>query len=145
MGKKDTSKETDQYMTHKTEVTADGTEEKGLGPADALVKAESLYGFQLLTMKILGREEDKANWQDWDHDIKIVKGWLKEGQQPTGTEINFQTSDVQVYRKVISVLKLIPVEGTAKTMESVVRIGCIHYQCKRESHNRSHTILPHVW
>ena len=51
-------------MTRKTEVTADGTVEKGLGPANALVQAGSPYGFQPLTMKILGKEEDKAKWQD---------------------------------------------------------------------------------
>ena len=82
--KQDTIKETDQYVTHKTEVTVDGTVENGLGPADALVQAGSPYGFQPLTMKILGREEDKANWQDQDPDIKIVKGWLKEGGSPQG-------------------------------------------------------------
>ena len=66
-------------MMYKTEVTVDGTVEKGLGPANALVQAGSLYGFQPLTMKILGKEEDKANWQDRDPHIKILKSWLKEG------------------------------------------------------------------
>ena len=80
------------------------------------MQAGSPYGFQPLTMKILGKEEDKAKWQDRDPDIKIVIGWLKEGQQPTGTEMNFQTSEVQAYRKFLSVLKLKPVEGTAKTI-----------------------------
>ena len=60
--KQDTIKETDQYTTHKTEVTLNGTVEKGLGPANALIQAGSPYGFQPLTMKILGKEEDKAKW-----------------------------------------------------------------------------------
>ena len=71
--KQDMVKETDQYTTHETEVTVDGTVKKGLGPANALVQSGSPYGFQPLTMKILGKEEDKANWQDRDPDIKIVK------------------------------------------------------------------------
>ena len=41
-------------------IDSDGTVEKGLGPADTLFQAGSPYGFQPLTMKILGKEEDKA-------------------------------------------------------------------------------------
>ena len=67
-------------------------------------------------MKILRKEEDKANWQDRDPNIKIVKSWLKEGQQPTGTEMNFKTPEVQAYRKVLSALKLKQVEGMIKTI-----------------------------
>ena len=65
-------------------------------------------------MKILRKEEDKANWQDQDPNIKIVKSLLKEGQQPTGTEMNFKTPEVQAYRKVLSALKLKQVEGMTK-------------------------------
>ena len=114
--KQDTVKEASQHTMHKTEVTVDRTVEKGLGPADALTQAGSLYGFQPLRMKILGKEEDKANWQDRDPNIKIIKSWLKEGQQPTGTEMNFKTPEVQAYRKVLSALKLKQVEGTVKTI-----------------------------
>ena len=60
-------------MTHKTEVTVDGTVEKGFGPANALVQAGNPYGFQPLMMRILGKYEDKADWQDRDPNIKIVK------------------------------------------------------------------------
>ena len=67
-------------------------------------------------MKILGKEEDKANWQDRDPDIKIVKSWLKEGQQLIGRDSNFKTPEVQAYRKVLSTLKLKQVEGMTKTI-----------------------------
>ena len=62
------------------------------------------------------KEEDKADWQDRDPNIKIVKSWLNEDQQPTGTEKNFKTPEVQAYRKVLSALKLKRVEGTTKTL-----------------------------
>ena len=93
--KQDRAKEASQQMMHETAVTADRTVEKGLEPADALMQARSPYRFQPLMMKILGKEEDKANSQDQDPNIKTVKGWLKEGRQPTGTEKNFKTPEVQ--------------------------------------------------
>ena len=72
-------KEMNQNTMQKTEVMAHGTAEKGLGPTNTLVQKGNPYGFQPLTMRILGKDEDKADWQDRDPDIKIVKGWLKEG------------------------------------------------------------------
>ena len=67
-------------------------------------------------MKILRKDEDKAYWQDKDPDIQIIKGWLKEGQQPTGKEMNYKTPEVQAYRKVLSALRLKQVDGTMKTI-----------------------------
>ena len=67
-------------------------------------------------MKILRKDKDKADWKDKDPDIEIVKNWVKEGQQPMGKEMNYMTSEVQAYRKVLSALKLRPVEGTTKTV-----------------------------
>ena len=61
---KDTTMEPSKHNPEETEVMADGTVEKGLGPADALVQAGNLYGFQLITIKILGKEEDKEDWQE---------------------------------------------------------------------------------
>ena len=101
-------------MTHITEVAVDRTVEKCLRPANALVQAGRLYGFQPLMMKILRKEEDKAKLQDQDPDIKTIKSCLKEGWQPTGTEMNFKMHKVQAYRKVLSALK--QVEGTTKTI-----------------------------
>ena len=46
----------------------------------------------------------------------MVKGWLKEGQQAMGTEMNYKMPEVQAYRKVLSALKLKQVEGTIKTI-----------------------------
>ena len=66
---------------YKVEAIVDGTAGKGLGPTDTLVQTGNPYGFQPLTMKILGKDKDKADWQDKDPNIKIVKGWLKDGQQ----------------------------------------------------------------
>ena len=73
--KQDMGKEKNQDTAYQIEATADRTAEKGLGPTDALVQTGYLYGFQPLTMRILGKDEDKANWQDRDPNIKIVKGW----------------------------------------------------------------------
>ena len=114
--KQDTEKEKNQDMAYKVEATADGTAEKGLGPTDALVQTGNPYGFQPHTMKILEKDEDKADWQDKDPDIRIVKRWLKDRLQPTGKEMNYKTPKVQAYRKVLSALKLKPVEGTTKTI-----------------------------
>ena len=75
--KEDANKKVNQPTTLETEVTADGTMEKGLGPADALVQAERPHMFQLLMMKILKNKEDKADWQDQDTNIKIAKEWLE--------------------------------------------------------------------
>ena len=114
--KQDTDKENNQDTAYEVEATADGTAEKGLGPTDTLVQTGNPYGFQPLTMKILGRDEDKADWQDKDPNIELVKNWIKEGRQPMGTEINYRSPDIQTYRKVLSALKLRPVEGTTKTV-----------------------------
>ena len=61
-------------------------------------------------MRILKIDKDKADCQDQDETIKIVKEWVKEGQQPTGTDMNFKNPDLLAYRK------LIPMEGTDKTI-----------------------------
>ena len=84
--KQDTNKENSQDTACGGEAKADRTAEKGLGPMDALVQAGNPYGFQPLTMKILERDEDKADWQDKDPDIALVKNWVKEGRQPKGTD-----------------------------------------------------------
>ena len=69
--KQDTGEDKNQGTTYEaeTEVIADGTAEKGLGPTDALVQTGNLYGFQPRTMKVLERDKDKADWQDKDPDI----------------------------------------------------------------------------
>ena len=59
--KQDMGKEKNQDTVYEIEATADGTAEKGLGPTDALMQTGNPYGFQPLTMKILGKDEDKAN------------------------------------------------------------------------------------
>ena len=112
--KQDMEKEKNQDMAYKAEATADGTAEKGLGPTDTLVQTGNPYGFQPLTMKILRKDKDKGDWQDKDPDIRIVKCWLKEGQQPTGKEMNYKTPKVQAYRKALSVLRLKQVEEQQK-------------------------------
>ena len=114
--KQDTNKENSQDPAYGEEAKADGTAEKGLGPTDALVQAGNPYGFQPLTMKILKKDEDKADWQDKDPDITLVKNWVKEGRQPKGTEMNYRSPNIQAYRKVLAALKLRPVEGTTKTV-----------------------------
>ena len=80
------------------------------------MEAGNPHVFQPLSMGILKSDKDKADWQDQDVDIKIMKEWVKDGQQLTGQEMNFKTQEVLVYRKVLSALKLIPVEGTNKTI-----------------------------
>ena len=71
--KQDTDKENNQNTAYEVEAMADGTAEKGLGPTDAQVQTGNPYGFQPLTMKILGRDKDKADWQDKDPNIELVK------------------------------------------------------------------------
>ena len=41
------------------------------------MQVENPYRFQPLTMKILERDEDKADWQDKDPDIALVKNRVK--------------------------------------------------------------------
>ena len=77
--KQDINKENNPDPAHEGEVGADGTIEKGLGPTDALVQAGNPYGFQPHTMKLLEKDEDKADWQDKDPIIALVKNWVKEG------------------------------------------------------------------
>ena len=52
---------------------ADGTVERVLGPTDALLRAGNPHEFQSLTIKILQNDKDKANHQDKDKAIKLVK------------------------------------------------------------------------
>ena len=127
--KQDTNKENNQDSAHEGEVRADGTTEKGLGPTDALVQAGNPYGFQPHTMKLLEKDKDKADWQDKDPIITLVKSWVKEGRQPRGTEMNYRAPDIQAYRKVLAALKLRPVEGTAKTV--LVKEGLINKKMDR--------------
>ena len=72
-------------------------------------------------MKLLKTDKQKADWQDKDPTITLVKTWVKEDQKPRGTEMNYRDPDVQAYRKVLAALKLRPVEGTMKTI--LVREG----------------------
>ena len=46
-------------------------------------------------MKILRKDKDKADWQDKDPNIQIVKNWVKEGRQPMGKEMNYMAPEVQ--------------------------------------------------
>ena len=77
--KQDINKENNQDSAHEGEVRADRTTEKGLGPTDTLVQAGNPYKFQPHTMKLLEKDEDKADWQDKDPIITLVKSWVKEG------------------------------------------------------------------
>ena len=77
--KQDTNKEESRDSEHEGGVRADGTTEKGLGPTDTLVQTGNPYKFQPYTMKLLETDEDKANWQDKDPIITLVKSWVKEG------------------------------------------------------------------
>ena len=62
----------------------DGTQEKGLGISDPLVQAGKPYEFRPQTLEILKKEEDKADWQDQDADLRTIKSWVKEKKQPVG-------------------------------------------------------------
>ena len=104
--KQDKGKENNQDTAYEREAMVDGTAEKGLEPTDTLVQTGNPYRFQPLIMKILRKDKDKADWKDKDPNIEIVKNWVKEGQQPMGKEMNYMTSEVQAYRKVLSALKL---------------------------------------
>ena len=72
-------------------------------------------------MKILKTGEQKADWQDKDPIISLVKTWLKENRKPTSTELNYRDPSLQAYQKILAALKLRPVEGTDKTI--LVREG----------------------
>ena len=67
-------------------------------------------------MKILKTNEQKADWQDKDPTIALVKTWLKEDRKPTSMELNYRDPDLQAYRKILAALKLRPVKGTGKTI-----------------------------
>ena len=96
--------------------TVDGTLEKGLGPTDTLVQTGNPHQFQPYMMKILKTDEQKADWQDKDPTIALVKTWLKEDRKSTSTELNYRNPNLQAYRKILAALKLRPVKGTGKTI-----------------------------
>ena len=56
-----------------TKMKADGRVERGLGHINALVHAGNQHEFQPLTIRILKSDKDKANHQDQDKTIKLVK------------------------------------------------------------------------
>ena len=120
-GKQDKPREEGGHIDNGEEAQADGTIEKGLGPTDALVQTGNPYKFQPYTMKILKTSKQKADWQDKDPIIALVKTWLKEDRKPTSTELNYRDPNLQAYRKILAALKLRPVEGTEKTI--LVREG----------------------
>ena len=100
---------------------ADGTIENGLGPTDSLVQTRNLYKFQPYMMKILKTNEQKADWQDKDPIIALLKTWLKQDRKPTSMELNYRDPNLQAYRKILAALKLILVKGTEKMI--LVREG----------------------
>ena len=77
--KQDATKEGSRNLDNGEGVQADGTIEKGLGPTDTLVQTRNPYKFRPYTMKLLETDEHKANWQDKDPIITLVKSWVKEG------------------------------------------------------------------
>ena len=88
--KQDEVKEESGNIDNGEEAQVDGTIEKGLGPMDTLVQTGNPYEFQPYTMKILKTNEQKADWQDKDPIIALVKTWLKEDRKPTSTELNYR-------------------------------------------------------
>ena len=105
------------------EAHTDGTMEKGLGQADALIRSGNPHSFQPYTMELLKTDKQKADWQDKDRTIALVKSWLKEMQMPTSLELNYRNSDMQSYRKFMTSMELRPVAGTEKTI--LVRKGLL--------------------
>ena len=77
--KQDDDKERSQDIDNGEKVQADGTTEKGLGPSDTLVQTGNPYEFRPYTMKLLETDKNKADWQDKDPIITLVKSWVKEG------------------------------------------------------------------
>ena len=120
-GKQDKLREENGDIDNGEEARVDGTREKGLGPTDALVQTGNPYEFHPYTMKILKTSEQKADWQDKNPIISLVKTWLKENRKPTSTELKYRDPSLQAYRKILAALKLRPVEGTDKTI--LVREG----------------------
>ena len=112
--KQDKAKEESGNIDNGEKAQADGTIEKGLGPTDTLVQTGNPYEFQPYTMKLLKTDKQKADWQDKDQTMTLVKTWVKEDQKPRGTEMNYRDPDMQAYRKILAALKLRPVEGTMK-------------------------------
>ena len=94
-----------------------------MGPTDTLVWTRNPHKFQPYMMKILKTDKQKADWQDKDPIISLVKTWVKENRKPTNTELNYWDPSLQAYRKILAVLKLRPVEGTEKTI--LVREGLV--------------------
>ena len=76
--KQDDTKEGSQDIDNGEKAQADGTIERGLGPTDTLVQTGNPYKFQPYMMKLLETDEQKADWQDKDPIITLVKSWVKE-------------------------------------------------------------------
>ena len=73
MGKQDEARKESEEIETGEEAQADRTIEKVLGPTDALVQTGNPYEFQPYKMKILKTSEQKADWQDKDPIISLVK------------------------------------------------------------------------
>ena len=79
--KQNRNKGEDEDMGLEEEAHTDGTMEKGLGQTDALIRSGNPHSFQPYTMEILKTDEQKADWQDKDRTIALVKTWLKEKER----------------------------------------------------------------
>ena len=86
-----------------------------------LIRSGNPHNFQPYTIEILKTDKQKADWQDKDQTIALVKTWLKEKQTPASLELNYRNSDMQSYRKFMTSMELRPVAGTEKTI--LVRKG----------------------
>ena len=86
--KQDETREEGEDIGNEEESQIDGTVEKGLGPTDTLIWTGNLYKFRPHTMEILKTNEQKADWQDKDQTIALVKTWLKENRKPISSELN---------------------------------------------------------
>ena len=93
--KQDGARKESEEIEIREEAQADRTIEKGLDPTDALVQTGNPYDFQPYTMKILKTNKQKADWQDKDPTIALVKTWLKEDRKPMSTELNYHNPELQ--------------------------------------------------
>ena len=45
-----------------------------------------------------------------DEDQKLIKKWVAENKEPMGAEMNFRSTDVQAYIRILPTIKLHPME-----------------------------------
>ena len=79
---------------------------EGIGEPDPLILAKSPATLRSTTQQLIPGPRERAQIQDQDTVLSVVKDWVRQGVMPGRLELDFGDSQLKAYVKVIPVLRL---------------------------------------